>query len=243
MRWLRGCQNYLQSLHRVGVLLCCVLISHCDCRPDIFSLLVAVAHVSAQPSTSEDLGPGVGPDDGLAATLRALAEQQARFPGREGGGDDELINGVNEDFLEQLASQLRKIGPTDLNVDAVPEEGGEADLPGMATLVDTIMHQLLSKDVLYQPMKDIGARYPAWLEAHRHELEPAEVRRYQEQLEYIEKICLLYETRPDDYAGLMELLQEVGRTLRRETVSVTVHGSFVLGQIKERRLVVHDDLP
>ena len=29
------------------------------------------------------------------------------------------------------------------------------------------MQQLLSKDVLYQPMKDIGAKYPGWLAAHR----------------------------------------------------------------------------
>lgn len=42
--------------------------------------------------------------------------------------------------------------------------GGDADF---SSLADSIMHQLLSKDVLYQPMKDIGAKYPAWLAAHR----------------------------------------------------------------------------
>ena len=28
------------------------------------------------------------------------------------------------------------------------------------------MHQLLSKDVLEQPMREIGARYLAWLDQH-----------------------------------------------------------------------------
>ena len=37
----------------------------------------------------------------------------------------------------------------------------------MGGLADSIMHQLLSKDVLEQPMREIGARYPAWLEQHR----------------------------------------------------------------------------
>ena len=42
--------------------------------------------------------------------------------------------------------------------------GGEGGFGGLA---DTLMRQLLAKDVLYQPMKDIGERYPDWLAAHR----------------------------------------------------------------------------
>lgn len=44
----------------------------------------------------------------------------------------------------------------------------DADAEGsFASLADSIMQQLLSKDVLYQPMKDIGAKYPAWLASRR----------------------------------------------------------------------------
>lgn len=43
--------------------------------------------------------------------------------------------------------------------------GGEEGAFG--SLADTLMRQLLAKDVLYQPMKDIGERYPEWLSAHR----------------------------------------------------------------------------
>ena len=46
------------------------------------------------------------------------------------------------------------------------EQRGDAD-GSFASLADTIMQQLLSKDVLYQPMKDIGAKYPGWLATHR----------------------------------------------------------------------------
>ena len=45
---------------------------------------------------------------------------------------------------------------------------GNEGLPGgMGGLADSIMHQLLSRDVLEQPMREIGARYPAWLQQHR----------------------------------------------------------------------------
>lgn len=42
--------------------------------------------------------------------------------------------------------------------------GGEG---GLGSLAETIMHQLLSKEVLYQPMKEIGSRYPSYLAQHQ----------------------------------------------------------------------------
>ena len=45
-------------------------------------------------------------------------------------------------------------------------QGGAGEGP-FGSIADGLFRQLLSKDVLYQPMKDIGERYPEWLEAHR----------------------------------------------------------------------------
>lgn len=45
--------------------------------------------------------------------------------------------------------------------------GGEGSPEDMSGLVDGIMHELLSKDVLYQPLQEIGLRYPKWLADHR----------------------------------------------------------------------------
>ena len=44
------------------------------------------------------------------------------------------------------------------------QQPGAEDMTG---LVDGIMQQLLAKDVLYQPIQEIGARYPQWLADHR----------------------------------------------------------------------------
>jgi hypothetical protein len=44
--------------------------------------------------------------------------------------------------------------------------GGAGD-SGFAEMADLMLRQLLSKEVLLQPMMDIGAKYPAWLDAHR----------------------------------------------------------------------------
>ena len=58
-------------------------------------------------------------------------------------------------------------------------------------------------------MQDIGAKYPEWLADNKDKLSPEEIHQYEEQYEYITKICTMYETDPTNYPKLMELLQEV----------------------------------
>jgi peroxin-19 len=149
--------------------------------------------------------PGQSTDAQLSATLRALADQTpSNSVSGEGGPASRAANSQEDIILEQLSAQLHAAFQTD------PEQStGEGDLPGMSSLVDTIMQQLLSKDVLYQPMKDIGGRYPEWIEAHRGELSPEDITKYEEQYEYIQRICTLYETNPKDYSHLMDLLNEM----------------------------------
>ena len=149
---------------------------------------------------------------GLSATLRALADQQPQFP----GGSGELppgMDGMDGDFVEKLMAQLGGLegfgGGAPGGATEAAGEGGDEEPEGMSSFVDVIMQQLLSKEVLYQPMKDIGARYPAWLAANRASLSPEDAQRYEEQQGYILRICELYETDPKNFAALMELLQEV----------------------------------
>jgi hypothetical protein len=180
-----------------------------------------------------------GATAGLAETLRALADNQAAFstPG-EGAPGDDAFDDIPNDLLEKLAAQLQGMeggmeglegllppeflggvsaggGARGANLPSgggagnLPSVGGE--FPGMQSLVDTIMHQLLSKDVLYQPMKDIGSKYPEWLAANKESLDPEQYKLYEEQYEYIQKICTMYETDPENYTQLMDLLQEVER--------------------------------
>jgi len=58
-------------------------------------------------------------------------------------------------------------------------------------------------------VQDIGERYPSWLEANRSTLDPADVQRYEEQQQYIAQICTLYETDPQNFPKLMDLLHEM----------------------------------
>jgi len=199
---------------------------------------------SSQQQQEGIAGAGAEAGPGLAETLKALADNQAAFSGGERGGGQDNLDDIPNDLLEKLATQLRGMEGMEGLEGLLPPEllggggrgGGEVEgvnaaagvdssssgvptsgteFPGMASLVDTIMHQLLSKEVLYQPMKDIGNKYPEWLAENKSSLDPGQYKQYEEQYEYIQKICTMYETDPENYPKLMELLQEVGRNLTK----------------------------
>jgi hypothetical protein len=109
-----------------------------------------------------------------------------------------------------MKSTLEALGMRDaakFPISAGSEQSESSEDDESSALVDMIMRQLLSKDVLYEPMKEIGAQYPAYLESQREQLAEEELARYQAQQGYIEKICAVYESGEDKFDELMELLQ------------------------------------
>ncbi|DBA87289.1 hypothetical protein WJX77_009974 [Trebouxia sp. C0004] len=150
--------------------------------------------------------PPVPGDHDLAATLRALAANSSSFGGganAQGGPLDP--DGLDSDMLNKLSQQLNALGEEAAGVPG-GQEGSSEDMSG---LVDGIMHQLLAKDVLYQPIQEIGARYPQWLTDHRGKLSPEDLQRYSQQFEHIQQISQLYEQEPDNFPKLINLLQQM----------------------------------
>ena len=76
-------------------------------------------------------------------------------------------------------------------------------------VVDGVMKQLLDKDLMYEPMKEVCSRFPKWLAENKEELDDKEYERYGTQYRYFQKIVRAYETEPDNFARLMELMQDI----------------------------------
>ncbi|XP_060112673.1 peroxisomal biogenesis factor 19, partial [Heteronotia binoei] len=100
------------------------------------------------------------------------------------------------------------------------EEGeGEGNL---LPLMQSIMQNLLSKDVLYPSLKEITEKYPEWLRSHRDSLPKEQYDKYREQHGIMGKICEQFEAeRPTDgdtehkarfelVLDLMQQLQDLG---------------------------------
>lgn len=57
--------------------------------------------------------------------------------------------------------------------------------------------------------QEIAAKYPAYLERHRDSLPPAELAAYERQYECIRALCTVYETEPQNFQRVMQLLTEM----------------------------------
>ncbi|MCO5558205.1 hypothetical protein L7F22_011784 [Adiantum nelumboides] len=79
----------------------------------------------------------------------------------------------------------------------------------MQSIMDTMMQQLLSKEVLHEPMKEFCEKYPNWLEVNKPSLTDEDFRRYSRQYEYIKELCSVYESTPDDFPRIVDIMQNM----------------------------------
>ncbi|RHY29060.1 hypothetical protein DYB32_005485 [Aphanomyces invadans] len=113
------------------------------------------------------------------------------------GLDTNKAEEMGEEMMQEMMKQFEQMGEKN-------------DFQG---LVDGMMQQLLSRDVMYDPMKQICEKYPAWLAEKEPHLSKEDYERYGKQYQYFQQILAVYENEPDNYARLSELMQEVCRRL------------------------------
>ncbi|XP_074317400.1 peroxisome biogenesis protein 19-2-like [Silene latifolia] len=165
------------------------------------------------PTNVQGLGLGLG-----------LPDLRAKKKGTQKGASNSESH-VSE-TLDQLRQQTREAvkniesmagGPKageDLSKDAMMEEWVKQfeELAGsqdMESMVETMMQQLLSKDILYEPMKEIGERYPKWLEDHKSSLSPTDYERFSHQYELIQELNGVYDSDPGNFTKIVELMQKM----------------------------------
>ncbi|TNM98340.1 peroxisomal biogenesis factor 19 [Takifugu rubripes] len=104
-------------------------------------------------------------------------------------------------------------------------EGGDGggDDSNILPIMQSIMQNLLSKEVLYPSLKDITAKYPKWLEANKTSLSSEDYLRYEQQAQIMTEICGHFERGKqesekestfENIMDLMQKLQELGQPPR-----------------------------
>ncbi|XP_005729031.1 peroxisomal biogenesis factor 19 [Pundamilia nyererei] len=102
------------------------------------------------------------------------------------------------------------------------EEGeGGGDDGNILPIMQSIMQNLLSKEVLYPSLKEITTKYPEWLETNKPSLSPEDYQRYEQQAKIMGDICKLFEREGEGAADkestferimdLMQKLQDLGQ--------------------------------
>uniref|UniRef100_A0A7S2BNY5 Pex19 protein n=1 Tax=Octactis speculum TaxID=3111310 RepID=A0A7S2BNY5_9STRA len=136
--------------------------------------------------------PGDGATDvdrSVAQTLEMLAENAKDMEGMS----STQVEGFGEDMMNNMMAEFEKLGEKeDFN-----------------QVVDGMMRQLLSKELMYEPIKQVCEKYPEWLAVQVDSLDKEEYERYGNQYQFFQRIRAVYETEPDNLARLMELMHDV----------------------------------
>jgi hypothetical protein len=92
-------------------------------------------------------------------------------PSNLSGDDDDDY--ANDEMLQNLMKGLERLDMTN----------GDGDDLDADTVLDGMMEQLLSKDLMYQPMKQVADRFPLWLEENKSRLTA------DDYAEYVPLVC------------------------------------------------------
>ncbi|POR32615.1 Peroxisomal biogenesis factor 19 [Tolypocladium paradoxum] len=91
-------------------------------------------------------------------------------------------SGAGDDFMSEM---LKQLSSGDFNPEGSEEEFSKM-LMGM-------MEQLTNKDILYEPMKELDDKFPAWLEKNRDSTPPEDLKRYEDQKALVKEIVAKFE--------------------------------------------------
>jgi len=130
-------------------------------------------------------------------TVAKLLSDMAKGAGEASEPDFNMepgnIEAMGEEMMENMMKEFEKMG-----------QKGDAN-----DVIDGMMKQLLSKDIMYEPMKKVNDRYPRWLAEHKERLSKDDYNRYGQQYQYFQRIVAVYETEPDNFPRLTELMQDI----------------------------------
>lgn len=192
------------------------LIADLDIKdPDTMAQLQELASQFSTESQGEtDKGSGVDTSKGLRTTPKpettafdsVIKETAQRLHRRDQSLEDDLES-------EMAASNPQ-------NLLALLLAGKDGDDGDMLNLLVEMLEQLLSKEVLYEPIKDLNTKFPGWLEKNAPTLSNDDSTKYNGQYALTTEILAIFDdpkysdedtAKRDTINALLESLQDLGQ--------------------------------
>lgn len=163
------------------------------------------------------------------------------------GREEGVVDAKLEDEVDRMLREFSKILPGDAStaldstkprkpteqIEATfeklleePVGGAERDvdlgeLEDVNSMIEQLMSQLTSKEILYEPFQEIASKYPAWLEQNAAACAAPDLANYRSQLAVAQEVVQIFES-PQYKEGdqelhrtlfeLMQKLQDLGST-------------------------------
>ncbi|KAJ2160507.1 Peroxisome chaperone and import receptor [Coemansia sp. RSA 552] len=168
-----------------------------------------------------DLDAGLGRQEGGDSTQAPSSSTDTAAEAGAQGAEP-------QSFQDKIKATMDKLKESATQADAETDSGGAGGLgmmddllrqmdqagddPQLDSLVDDVIGQLMSKEVLQQPLKELDGEYPKYLETNKDKLSKEDYERYQQQHSYIKQILALFDESQDDQVSdprIVELLQKM----------------------------------
>lgn len=154
------------------------------------------------PESSGATAPTSASEDSFQETIRKTMERM------QASGEQATAAAVTDDSDDMLAQMLKDMQGGGSN-GAGEEEDFSKMLMGM-------MEQLTNKDILYEPMKELNDKFPAWMSKNKERAKADDLQRYEEQQRLVGEIVERFESKgySDDNVADREFIVEKMQKVR-----------------------------
>jgi peroxin-19 len=166
------------------------------------SMFKELSGVAENAQSDKGLQEGLaasGPDASFQETIRQTMERMQNSGER--ATTAATADAENpEDFMAELLKQMQAGGGAE----------GEANEAEFSKMLMGMMEQLTNKEILYEPMKELNERFPAWMDKNRGATPQKDLDRYEEQQKLVKEIVAKFEekTYADSNAADREYIVE-----------------------------------
>jgi peroxin-19 len=160
-------------------------------------------------STSKEPTAKAGPAAAAPATEESFQETIRKTMERMRESGDQATAAAASENTDDLLAEMMKA----MQAGGLDGEGGEEDFSKMLL---GMMEQLTNKEILYEPMKELDDKFPAWMEKNAGKVDEADMKRYKEQQIHVREIVKRFElkTYKDENAAdreyIVDRMQKVG---------------------------------
>lgn len=129
----------------------------------------------------------------------------------------------NKEFLSKFSQNIQIQESVKETIDSIrsdkdqPVENVDDLLDNLNSLMDnveldsllsSVMDQIVSKELLFDPLKDLASKYPEFLLKSKNTLPEEEYKRFEEQFRIVNEIISIYDA-GDDSVKVLKLMQDV----------------------------------
>ncbi|KAG0038830.1 Peroxisome chaperone and import receptor [Podila clonocystis] len=155
-------------------------------------------------------------------SVGAPTDSQAKAPEPTGSFQDRITKTMDKlkDSSEQVEAQVAQDSEEALMAEMMKQMEGMAEGGDFQNVLEGMMEQLMSKDILYEPMLDLQQKYPQWLQDNKGKISESEFARYEKQYGYVNEIVAFFDkpefddksdTQAKSVIELMQNMQDCGQ--------------------------------